>query len=359
MVTRDAVSSQRKPPVAKHPGCLYLLMTGGFVLLLLECTGMFPPFVTFLIFFTLLLTLGWAWFLYTTLPQMSVSQSDVILGLVVAVLTTWMLHVVVRRGLLPVQSGRWRVSHSVGSVLLVVLMFAGGAALMGGVHQLAWMATSGESLVSYGYAAARRLQSLNNLKNVGLGSSNLTVRDGRLPASSVDEWGRPQHSWLTMLLPYIDCAALYQQIDLTQPWDAPENRSSFQTQLRFLQHPAIIRSPRNAEGLALTSYAANGRVIGLGWRLSPRDFSDGETGTILVGEVASQLPAWGDPLNFRDPALGLQGGAKTFGSPSGEAVNIQFADGHVVGLNPDIDPRVLKALSTPSGGEQVKASDYE
>lgn len=359
-VTPGADSPPQKPPSGKLPGCFSLLIIGGALLLLLECAGVWlPPFLTLPMVCALILTFGWAWFLYTTLPQMSVSQGDVISGLVVAVLTALILHVVVRRGLLPVQSGRWKVSHSVGSVLLVVLTFAGGAAFSGASHQLAWLATSGESLVSYGYAAARRLQSLNNLKNVGLGVHNLAGQDGMLPASTVDEWGRPLHSWMTMLLPYIDCAALYRQIDLTRPWDTPENRARFVTQLRFLQHPAIIRSPRNADGLALTSYAANGRVIGLGWRLSPKDISDGEVSTILLGEVASQPPAWGDPLNFRDPALGLQGGAKTFGSPSGEDVGILFANGHGVGLNPDIDPRVLKALSTPDGGEHIDSSDFE
>ncbi len=77
----------------------------------------------------------------------------------------------------------------------------------------------------------------------------------------------------------------------------------------------------------------------------------------MAGEVAAKLKAWGDPLNLRDPALGINRSEDGFGSSLGgrSSVNCQmlFADGSVQTLATDIDPVVLKALSTPSGDDPV------
>ena len=82
-----------------------------------------------------------------------------------------------------------------------------------------------------------------------------------------------------------------------------------------------------------------------------RCIADGAANTIMAGEVVGQLPAWGHPTNWRDPAAGLEGRPDQFGSPWKQGVNVLLADGGVRTLSRDTDPRVLRALATPAGGE--------
>ena len=52
------------------------------------------------------------------------------------------------------------------------------------------------------------------------------------PAFTVDENGKPLHSWRTLLLPYLgdeSLAELYKQMKLNEPWDSEHNRQ-FHTQ---------------------------------------------------------------------------------------------------------------------------------
>jgi hypothetical protein len=68
---------------------------------------------------------------------------------------------------------------------------------------------------------------------------------------------------------------------------------------------------------------------------------------------------WGAPGNARDPALGLKPGSKTMGVSVHDGVTIiGFADGRVMAVSNDIDPTVLKALSTPDGGETIPEGSW-
>lgn len=46
------------------------------------------------------------------------------------------------------------------------------------------------------------------------------------PAYTVDASGNKLHSWRTLILPYLDQADLYSKIDLSKPWDAPQNATA-------------------------------------------------------------------------------------------------------------------------------------
>jgi len=76
------------------------------------------------------------------------------------------------------------------------------------------------------------------------------------------------------------------------------------------------------------------------------------------GEVKSEFKPWGSPTNWRDPQIGLNKSPHGFGGPwKGGMTNLVMADGSVRPIHEDIDPVVLKALSTPAAGDEVK-SDY-
>ncbi len=93
----------------------------------------------------------------------------------------------------------------------------------------------------------------------------------------------------------------------------------------------------------------------------PRTFNDvrdGTATTIMAGEVTTGFKAWGDPRNWRDLRLGLNQDPEGFASPSPGGVNFLMVDGSVRFIKNSVDPKVLKALSTPAGGEKVSGDQY-
>src|SRR5262249_54507479 len=60
-------------------------------------------------------------------------------------------------------------------------------------------------------AAARRAQSTNNLKQIGLAMHNFHSSNGRFPADIVDNEGKPLLSWRVAILPFVEQQALFNE----------------------------------------------------------------------------------------------------------------------------------------------------
>lgn len=206
-----------------------------------------------------------------------------------------------------------------------------------------------------------RTQSINNLKNLGLAQMNYASQSEGLfaPPTLYNEEGLPVHGWFTQLLPLLDETAIYHSMDLSSSWDDPVNQEFTKLRIRVALNPALDEEINDA-GYPLIHYTLNERLFPGNESLT-EDFisrADGLGNTILMGEIQEGLPAWGAPGNARDSAFGLKPGPNTFGVSVHHGFTIiGFADGRVRTLSNDIDPRVLKALSTPDGGEEVP-EDY-
>ena len=86
--------------------------------------------------------------------------------------------------------------------------------------------------------------------------------------------------------------------------------------------------------------------------------TDGTSNTLLVGTVTQRFKPWGHPANVRDPGRGIGRSPDGFGGPpQWNGAVFSFCDGHTALLNSKIDPKVLRALATPAGGETIPA-DY-
>jgi prepilin-type processing-associated H-X9-DG protein len=159
-----------------------------------------------------------------------------------------------------------------------------------------------------------------------------------------------------MLLPYIEQKDLHVRIDFGVPWDHPRNAPAFRTELPVYWVPAIP-DRKDGVGYALSHYAGNAHVLGCDVPRTLADVKDGTASTLMAGEVVGDFKPWGYPANWRDPALGINRPPEGFGGPFGGA-NFLFMDGSVRFLKDTIDPRVLKSLGTPAGGETVSSDSY-
>ena len=207
--------------------------------------------------------------------------------------------------------------------------------------------------------AARRSQSQNNLKLIGLALHNYHSAENRFPpGGTFAPSGRGEHGWATRLLPYLDELAIYEVVTWGEPWDAPANRPAFSRPLPALTSPYPGLPAADAAGLALAHYAGNARVLTDGTGLRLEEITDGSTRTLLAGEVNANFLPWAHPANTRDPAVGIGDPAGFAGPRPSGATQVTMADGSVQALSADIDPAVLRALATPAGGEPVDAGGF-
>jgi hypothetical protein len=201
---------------------------------------------------------------------------------------------------------------------------------------------------------ARRIKSKNNLRQIGLALLNYHDAHRALPPGGVfTREGKGHHGWQSMLLPYIDRSNIYNEINYHVPWDDPSNTKPFQREISVLLIPGVSET-HDASGYGLSHYTGNSHVFGRNSFLGFSDILDGTSNTILAGEVGESFMPWGHPENWRDPSLGINKGPHTFGSPWRQGVQFMFGDASVRFINNDIDPKVLKALSTPNGGEVIE-----
>jgi hypothetical protein len=166
------------------------------------------------------------------------------------------------------------------------------------------------------------------------------------------------HSWETMLLPYLGEPVLP---DWKLPWNHPQNMDYFKHRISSFENSGVylIRQGKedlflDGDGYGLSHYSANSRVMGANSSIRKEEVTDGRSCTIAVGEIKANFKPWGHPVNWRDPADGVQTSPDSFGGPWKSGIT-QFLmlDGAVRSIDPDVDPEVIKALATPAGGEPI------
>ena len=87
--------------------------------------------------------------------------------------------------------------------------------------------------------AAARMQCVNNMKQIAIAFSNYHDKYGTFPpAYTVDEGGRPLHSWRVLVLPYLENKELYEKIRLDEPWDSEHNRQFHSAAPKFFHCPS-------------------------------------------------------------------------------------------------------------------------
>ncbi len=292
------------------------------------------------------LAVGWFRFLWARLSAATVDGN--------AVLTGGCLVLVVV-GL--VKFTRRRVVYR--EICVVVLVFVSGTAFTAMVRNAVWLGRHDRSLTQGNRRVVARSQAKNNLKQLGLAMHNYHEVHGGFPTGGAfDESGRGLHSWTTALLPHFEPSAsadVLADIQRNRPWDAPVNRWIMQQPFSELLEPNMPKETWIDErGFAATHYAANSWLMGPNASLAIRNIKDGTTNTLMIGQIRDQIPAWGNPVNWRDPTRKLNS-AGAFGSLHAGVVQFVLADGSVRAISENIDPRVMRAIASPAGGEPVGA----
>lgn len=177
---------------------------------------------------------------------------------------------------------------------------------------------------------------------------------------------RGYHGWLTMLLPWVGEGDLYAAIRQNVPYDDNANLSVFEQDVKVFfasgTDQSKVRGRFGASHFAgvggeLTNdQAGDKRVVHLGLfgvnsTVTRGDVTDGLANTMAAGEIAADLPPWGDPENWRAIGKGLNRDRQGFGNHDRTGACFLMADGSVRFLSNKTDLKILTALSTRDGDE--------
>lgn len=206
---------------------------------------------------------------------------------------------------------------------------------------------------------ARMVELINHLKQIGLAVHNYQgTYECIPPAYQFGPSDAPWVSWRYIAMPFMESIKFYGDYNFNLPWNTAENLTISGMPMLFYARPGPdgTRSTR-AELLAVVGpqTAMTGPV---GVRLD--QIRDGQSNTLLVGEVAESTVRWTEPRDLRFDAMDFRvnGLPKTnaLGSPYGGA-RVLMVDGSVRTLPNATHPSLVRALLTIDGGEAVPGWD--
>jgi prepilin-type processing-associated H-X9-DG protein len=304
------------------------------------------------------LLFGWISFLARTVPRIGVDWPAVAVFGTALFLFTAGAHWVGQGWRRRVAEGQgevvrgWKFRWTLAAVAVVFLLFAVGIFLVGITHQVSWLLTADEPLDGLALKSDYHF-SHERLRGIGIGvSSYRSNYQAFPPGGTFKPDGTMLHSWETHLLPFLLYSS--QGIDMKRPWNHPRNQKYFKCVIPEFINPEF-RPPalEDAEGYGLSHYAANSRVMA-GNKALKRELADGASYLLVIGEVNAGFKPWGSPVNWRDPAVGINQSPNGFGGNRGSGgANFVMADGSVRFVSDRISPGVLRALSSPADGRKI------
>ncbi len=202
--------------------------------------------------------------------------------------------------------------------------------------------------------AAIRINSVNNLKQMGLAAHNFHDTNGMLPFPGVAAqrglgWKvtpNPKLSWRVAILPFIEQQNLYTEFHFDEPWDSEHNKKLIAKMPKIYAPPLGVEAPAGH-----TFYRAfTGPNTISATPLTLQGIPDGTSNTIMVVEAGEAVP-WTKPDEFpNDPNKPLP---KLGGHFKGK-MNVLIGDGSVRTLDlSKIDEKMIRAAITINGGEII------
>lgn len=240
--------------------------------------------------------------------------------------------------------------------------------------------------------AARRSQCIGHLKWIAVALHNYHSEFGTFPVGTVSNPALPPErrlAWTILDWPWLGDSGARVEFDRTKAWDEPPNwppkltaapNMTFvdmvpEDTTRFATCPDDPAERYHTRPFPLTyvgvaGVGADAPTLPMGHpragvfgydRATPLGaITDGTSQTVMLLETARETRSWsaGGPSSVRgvDPATRPYiGRGRPFGGYHPGGANAAFADGSVRFIKSTMDPAVLEALSTISGGEPVPA----
>jgi prepilin-type N-terminal cleavage/methylation domain-containing protein/prepilin-type processing-associated H-X9-DG protein len=240
--------------------------------------------------------------------------------------------------------------------------------------------------------AARRVQCLNNLMQVGLGLTNYESAFDVFPPGVVNNTGPilnapPGYhvSWVAQLLPFVEQKPTFNHLNFHYGVYDSTNSTVRLVNLRLFVCPSdSYTGVGGGASVAQSNYAGNHHhvespiditntgILFLNSRIRTEDIDDGASNTIAVGEKKG---TWGSQLGWASGTNStLRNGGTPFGSPGPTptptipdpvggfgsfhpgGVNFCFADGHVTFLRNTGSSAVIARLLNRNDGELLLES---
>ena len=204
--------------------------------------------------------------------------------------------------------------------------------------------------------AARRAQSSNNMKQVALALLNYEQTQQSFPAAhSTDDAGQAKLSWRVAILPFVEQQGLAGQFHADEPWNSPDNQALVNVCPGVFIAPGDEANPGHETNIL--GVVGPDTVLATGAPVTMADIRDGTSNTIVAVELAGTGIAWSEPRDITVDELVAAIGRQP-GDPGPRCVypggaHCVFADGSVHFISSSIDPAVLRALCTRSGGERA------
>lgn len=223
----------------------------------------------------------------------------------------------------------------------MILLIIGGVVLVCGGVMVALLLPAVQSARE----AARRMQSSNNMKQIGIALHMYHDMYNQLPPAVVkDADGKPLYSGMVCLLPMLEQQPLYDRFDKTKAWDSPENQPFSSMNLPMFMDPSNSdNTPGRTDYLLITG---PGSILedAPGVKHSFSQIKDGTSNTMIVMEVKGNT-SWAAP-NTWDISKPLNGN-----HPG--VVIVLFADGSIHTISRNIDPETLRRLVDRKDGLPV------
>jgi hypothetical protein len=205
-------------------------------------------------------------------------------------------------------------------------------------------------------------QATNNLKQLALGMHNMHDTYGFFPGDVSPDGNKPTAwSWRVQILPFIEQANLFNQLDMTKAWDAPANLKVLEAaeMPKVFEHPGrpapkghtyfrIFSLPKDAKGTDRPFFKEGER--------GPRftDVTDGLSNTFMIVEAGEAVPWYKPDVLAYDGKLPLP----QLGDKEADRFLAAMGDGGVHSFRPSkLGEKTLRALITINGGEVIPSLD--
>jgi prepilin-type processing-associated H-X9-DG protein len=192
--------------------------------------------------------------------------------------------------------------------------------------------------------AARRIESANHLRTIGLAMQTYESDKHELPPAAITgPDGRPLLSWRVALLPKLEQEALYQQFHLNEPWDSAHNKALLPLMPKIYLHSGWQGPAEAQRGLTYyQAFVGPNTVLRLDRSPSLAELANmrGAGQYLLVVEAGTPVP-WTKP---EDIHFGPGQPLPKLGGPQSGGFNALFADGNVDFLPQTFDEKTFRKL---------------